>query len=94
MSDNNNNGSSVDAQLQMLLILNIISLVLTAITTAITSMRCRSRCPCCDCNMRPSTSLPTPASAVDPESPSAGACGRSIKDKNEADVLITMDDTT
>jgi hypothetical protein len=86
MSENTTN-SSVDAQLQTLLILNIISLVLSAVTTAITSMRCRSRCPCCDCNMRPSTALPTPPSAVDPESPSGSS------KRKEAEMLITVDDS-
>lgn len=63
------NTSPTGNQLQVLLIVNIITLILQTITTVITSMRCKGKCPCCDFRMRPSNTLPTPPDAVDPENP-------------------------
>jgi hypothetical protein len=58
---------TVSEQLRILFIINILSLILSTITTVIVSMKCRSKCPCCECGMRPSMSLPTPPAVVGPE---------------------------
>lgn len=54
------------ATTQVQLVLISVNLILTFVTTLITSTRFRSKCGCAECNMKPSSSAPSPPNVTNP----------------------------